>query len=166
MFARHFIDSLDFARRGGELRGVAPVAEMPRLQDLLASSAGEIGYIVRGLPDENGKPMLEITVDGVCQLRCQRCLEGFVHTIKLVSRLVLVPMGELDEFSEDDSDAPDSIVADPHLDVLNMIEDEILLGLPFAPKHPQGDCQSAESGLGRPDANPFAVLAGLKNRQS
>jgi uncharacterized protein len=166
MFARHFVDSLDFARHGRELCGVAPLAQMSRLQDLLADPKGEISYVVRGLPDENGKPMLEIAVEGACQLRCQRCLEGFAYPIKLMSRLVLVPAGELDEFSEGESDGPDSIVADPHLDVLNVIEDEILLGLPFAPKHPVGDCQPAEKGLSRSGANPFAVLAGLKNKQS
>ena len=38
MFARHFIDSLDFARNGKELSGVVPLAEMRRLQDVLAET--------------------------------------------------------------------------------------------------------------------------------
>lgn len=164
MFARHFIDSLDFARNGRELSGIAPLAEMPRLQDALAVPDGEISYVVRGLPDKDGKPMLEVAVDGICQLRCQRCLNGFAYPIKLVSRLLLAQPDELDEFSVEDSDEVDSIPADKHLDVLNMIEEEILLSLPFAPKHPPGECQPAGGSSNFPDRNPFAVLAGLKNK--
>jgi uncharacterized protein len=170
MFARHFIDSLDFAHNGRELRGLVPLAEMPRLQDMLATpetchehgGTGEISYFVRGLPDKDGKPMLEVTVDGLCQLRCQRCLNGFDYPIKLVSHLLLAPASELDEFSVEESDEADSIVADKHLDVLNMIEEEILLNLPFAPKHPLGECKPVVENISQQDKHPFAVLEGLK----
>lgn len=164
MFARHFIDSLDFAHNGRELSGVAPLAEMPRLQDMLAVPEGEISFVVRGLPDKDGKPMLEVAVEGSCQLRCQRCLNGFVYPLKLVSRLLLAQAGELDEFSSDEGDELDSIVADKHLDVLSMIEEEILLSLPFAPKHAPGDCQPAVEGMNQSGKSPFAALAGLKNK--
>ena len=164
MFARHFIDSLDFAHNGRELRGITPLAEMSRLQDMLAAPEGEISYVVRGLPEKDGKPMLEVTVNGLCQLRCQRCLNGYTYPVKLVSRLLLTRAAEWDELSIEESDEVDSITADKRLDVLNMIEEEILLSLPFAPKHPSGACQSVEEGRNQPDRNPFAVLAGLKNK--
>lgn len=164
MFARHFIDSLDFAHNGRELHGVVPLTEMPRLQDMLASPEGEISYFVRGLPDKDGKPMLEVTVEGLCQLRCQRCLNGFEYSIKLFSRLQLAQASELDEFSVEENDEADSIVADKHLDVLSMIEEEILLSLPFAPKHPSGACQSVVEGKNQSAPHPFAALEGLKGR--
>ena len=162
MFARHFIDSLEFARHGREIQGVAPLAEMPRLQDMLAAPGGEISYVVRGLPDWSGKPTLEVAVQGVCKLRCQRCLEALDYPISLVSHLMLAPSEELDEFADEESEEADSIAADSHLDVLNMVEDEILLSLPFAPRHPEGACKQAVAGLNPQQANPFAVLAGLK----
>lgn len=163
MFARHFIDSLDFAHNGRELRGIVPLTEMPRLQDMLATPDGKISYFVRGLPDKDGKPMLEVTVDGLCQLRCQRCLNGFPYPLKLFSRLMLARAGELNEFSVDENDEVDSIAADKHLDVMDMIEEEILLSLPFAPKHPLGACQSAIDGRSEANQHPFAVLEGLKD---
>ena len=58
----------------------------------------------------------------------------------------------------------ESILADAHLDVWHLLEDEILLSLPFAPKHELGVCQLA-SGL-KPQQNeshPFAALTKLKN---
>ena len=56
------------------------------------------------------------------------------------------------------------------LDAMTLIEDELLLSLPFAPMHPEAQCpapaQALESG-GEPERNtpsPFARLAALKKR--
>ena len=164
MFARHFIDSLDFARQGGELRGELPVAELPRLQDMLADPQGKVSFEVYGLLDKSGKPALQVKLDGQCVLRCQRCLEGYTHPLHLSSRLYLVREERpLDESALVD-EGPDSIVADAHLDVLALLEDEILLSLPFAPKHPSGDCRSETKSQIEPSRNPFAILSGLKRQ--
>ncbi|HMC12945.1 MAG TPA: YceD family protein [Gallionellaceae bacterium] len=168
MFARHFIDSLDFARNGLELRGEAAIAEMPRLQDALAAPEGRVSYVLRGLPGRNGKSLLELTLDGGCQLRCQRCLQGLPYPIKTISRLMPVPEIELEGFlpesgEMDEEDGIDCIPADVHMDVLNLIEEEILLGLPLAPMHEVGACHAATESTSRDEKNPFAILHGLKN---
>ena len=160
MFTRPFIDSLDFARRGGELSGEVPVAELPRMADMLADSQGTISYVLRGLVGHDGKPRLELTLDGACNLRCQRCLNALSYPIDLVSKLRLVSEGEM-ESSDIEDDEVDNIPADKHLDVLTLIEEELLLSLPIAPKHGSGECEIAVEGLDRSN-NPFAVLAGLK----
>ena len=160
MFKRPFIDSLDFARRGGELSGEVPVAELPRMADTLADSAGIISYVLRGLVGQDEKPYLILTLDGACNLRCQRCLNALPYPINLVSRLRLVSEGETDGADIEDDEA-DSIPAEKHLDVLSLIEEELLLSLPIAPKHGSGECEIAVEGLSRSN-NPFAVLAGLK----
>jgi uncharacterized protein len=152
MFTRPFIDSLDFANRGGEVSGEVPVAELPRMADMLADSVGKISYVVRGLTGKDGKPQLELILDGVCSLRCQRCLNALPYPVKLVSRLRLVTEGEVDNADIED-DEVDSIPAEKRLDVLAL--------LPIAPKHGLGACQVAVEGLNRSN-NPFAVLAGLK----
>lgn len=160
MIARHFIDSLDFAYKGKELSGEIPVAEMLRLEDVLASSEGRVSYVLRGLQDKNGTPMLELALNGQCQLRCQRCLQGMAYTIHQSSHLTLA-----DEAPDGlDADDVDSIPPDPHLDVVALVEDEILLNLPFAPKHELGSCEVAEEGLAEDDRNPFAILLKLKDK--
>jgi uncharacterized protein len=161
MFARHFIDSLDFARQGRELCGEIAVAGMPRLRDLLVNPQGTVRYIVRGMVGRDGNPMLKLTLDGSCQLRCQRCLAEMTYPIKLDSQLLLVQENEFDEFSGEEGEM-DCIAADDNLDVQDMIEEEILLSLPFAPKHPVGVCQLAADKLNSSEKNPFAVLSGLK----
>ncbi len=80
--------------------------------------------------------------------------------MNLASRLWLLPADRLDEAEEDD-DEMDAIEAETRLDVLALIEEELLLGLPFAPRHTEGECAPAANDL-QQKASPFAVLAGLK----
>ena len=159
MFARPFIDSLDFARNGKEMHGEIALSELSRLGDMLAKSEGSLTYIVRGRREAD-REMLQVSLQGTCTLRCQRCLGELEFPVNIVSRLWLLPTDRLDEAKEDDDDA-DSIEATSQLDVLALIEDELLLGLPFAPRHPEGECVPATNGL-QQKASPFAVLAGFK----
>ena len=160
MFARPFIDSVDFARNGKEIRGEIAVSELSRLGDMLTKSDGSLTYIVRGYREAD-RDMLEVSLQGACALRCQRCLGELEYPVNLVSRLRLLPAEQLDE-AEVDDDEMDAIEADPRLDVVALVEDELLLGLPFAPMHPEGACASATNDL-QHKVNPFAVLAGLKH---
>lgn len=168
MFARHFIDSLDFARKGLEFRGVAAVSELPRLRDVLAAPEGQVSFVLRGLPPGgNGRPLLELTLTGSCQLRCQRCLQALPYSIDTVSLLMPVPEGELEGASPEggeleEEDGIDLIPASAQMDVLDLVEEEILLGLPLAPRHEFGACQAATEGATREEKSPFAVLRGLK----
>lgn len=158
MFARPFIDSVDFARNGKEIRGEIPMSALSRLCDMLAKSDGLLTYIVRGYR-ENDSNMLEVSLQGTCVLICQRCLGELNYSANLLSRLRLLPADRLDEATEDDD--TDAIEAEAKLDVLALIEDELLLALPFAPRHPEGECVPAVSDL-KQKVSPFAALAGLK----
>lgn len=160
MFARPFIDSVDFARNGKEIRGEIAVSELSRLSDMLTKSDGSLTYLVRGYREAD-RDMLEVSLQGACALRCQRCLGELEYPVNLVSRLRLLPAEQLDE-AEVDDDEMDAIEADPRLDVVALVEDELLLGLPFAPMHPEGECAPATNDL-QQKTNPFAVLAGLKH---
>ncbi|MFA6016027.1 MAG: YceD family protein [Gallionellaceae bacterium] len=160
MFAHPSIDTLDFARNGGELRGDFPVASMSRLGDSLMNSEGSIVYSLSGLLLDN-QPALELEISGTLNLSCQRCLGELQFPIQTKSRLLVLAPEDLEKLdAEDDVDA---IEAATHFDVLSLIEDEVLLGLPFAPKHPEGECSPLVNSLQR-SANPFAVLADLKKK--
>lgn len=157
MFAQPFIDSVVFARNGNELQGVIPLASLPRVSEMLVDAAGDMSYQVRG-SKEGDRLMLELELEGVCQLRCQRCLDVLSYPIKVKSNLQLLSLQELSELEVDDVDG---IEASAQLDLLALIEDEVLLDLPFSPRHPDGFCSSVVESL-EDSAGPFAVLAGLK----
>ncbi|HEY0665089.1 MAG TPA: YceD family protein [Gallionella sp.] len=165
MYARPFIDSLEFARNGSEISGGIPVAEMPRLLDALENTRGSVSYTVRGGVDDQNIPFLDVSVAGQCQLRCQRCLGALDYPIQVDTRLLLRDQAGMDALGDaaSDEDEFDSILADAQLDVLNQLEEEILLSLPIAPRHEPGVCQVADGiGAQNGERNPFAVLAKLK----
>ncbi len=166
MFARHSIDSLEFARNGMELRGEAAIAEMPRLQDMLAAPEGSVRYVLRGLRDKHGKPMLELTLEGSCQLRCQRCLKALAYPISMTAHLLPVPEKELDVSFPEEGEEVERIPAQASMNVLDLIEEEILLGLPLAPRHEIGACKAAVEPESEklPARNPFEVLGKIKNK--
>jgi DUF177 domain-containing protein len=167
MYARPFIDSLDFARNGKQMSGEVPVAELPRLHDMLENPQGILSYTVQGGVDKQGNNFLEVGVVGQCRLRCQRCLDSLDYPVRLETRLLLSDQAGLDALDDklagSEEEEFDSILADSHLDVLNLLEEEILLSLPIAPKHELGACQATDDENDRREENsPFAVLAKLK----
>ena len=167
MYARPFIDSLDFARNGKQVSGVVPVSELPRLQDMLESPQDILSYTVQGGMDKQGNSFLDVAVAGQCRMRCQRCLNGLDYPVRLDTRLMLCDQAVLEALDEKlasgEEEEFDSILANPHLDVLDLLEEEILLTLPIAPKHELGDCQvtGGDNAYGK-EASPFEVLAKLK----
>lgn len=160
MYARPYIDSLDFARNGKRISGLVPIAELPRLQEFLDSPQGALDYILQGGMDHLGRPILDVSLRGSCQLRCQRCLDVLDYAIQHEMRLLLCDQAGLDELDDDEEDL-DGILAEDHMDVVALLEDEILLGLPIAPRHDV--CQVAEGKYSREGGHPFAALEKLKH---
>ena len=165
MHARPFIDSLDFASNGQQISSEVLVADLSRLADVLSDSEGALSYTIRGAVNKYHIPLLALHLNGKCQLICQRCLQGMSYEIQVDTSVLLRDQAGLDQLDDAGVDEEyESILAEAHLDVWHLLEDEILLSLPFAPKHELGGCQSA-SGV-KPQQNeshPFAALTKLKN---
>ncbi len=163
MSAAAVIDSLEFARAGDELRGTVSVADLKRLDDVLFDPQGRLHYELQGGRDARNRPRLELRVSGPLHLQCQRCLGLLDYAVDIEATLVVVQRGAQLDGDMDDPDAPDVIEADPEFEVAALVEDEVLLSLPFAPRHPEGVCASR-----LPQKQPiestkaFAELAALK----
>ncbi|OIR03476.1 hypothetical protein GALL_143340 [mine drainage metagenome] len=154
------IDSLAFAREGRHLVGQLAVNALPRLADLLANDAGVLACDVSGGRNEAGKLYLRLKVTGELHLICSRCLEAMPLPLAIDSQVLLVPPGAPwpDEALEDDS--ADAVEALGEQLVAELVEDELLLALPVAPRH---DACGLPGGERNESArSPFAVLAKLK----
>ncbi len=151
------IDGFEFARMRRELRGEAALSRMQRLDDLLASGSGQVKYRITGEIDEEGHSLLHLDVEGALKLKCQRCLGEIDYPLGIRSNLMLVKdEADLVDIEDEDPDV-DSIVVTGKMEILPMIEDEILLELPYAPRHVE--CEGSDGGDdGR--ESPFAVLKG------
>ena len=167
MYARPLINSLDFARNGRTISGEVPFVELSRMQDMLDRPQGVLSYSVRGGVDEQGTHFLELSAAGLCMLRCQRCLGGLDFPVQIDTRLLLRDRASLDVLDDrlaaGEDEEFDSILADAHMDLLDLLEEEIILGLPIAPKHEPGICRAAGSENRHEGRHPFAILANLKS---
>ena len=157
------IDPARFARDRSRVAGELSLSRLPRLGDLLFDREGAVSYTVEGYTSAQGQPTLRINVTAVLAVRCQRCLERLALHLNLRREIVLVPQaGELDSAADEDEDI-DAILGAPWLDLHDLVEEEMVLSLPMAPRHPEDACSLQPSGA-RMDtaASPFSALAGRK----
>jgi DUF177 domain-containing protein len=153
------IDGFEFATAGATQQGVSPLESLPRLRDMLASDAGEIAWRVQGVFDERGRPSLRVSVVGRVWLRCQRCLEPLPFEVHTDAILVLAATQAEIDADPVDVQAPDRLLAGKEMPVRDLIEDELVLALPYAPRH---EICAARQGRGAEGKfSPFAGLRGL-----
>ncbi|WP_265942567.1 YceD family protein [Dechloromonas sp. A34] len=155
-------DAFVFAREGRVLEGTLAVSALERLHDLLAEVSGEVTFRLEGFKGANGELMLHLEVSGVLPLACQRCLKSVAFDLDVDNLLQLVPEGA--ELSQDEleDDTRDFLPVARELNVVDLVEDEILLTLPVAPRHEKCGLPGAADAGER--INPFAKLAGLKGK--
>ena len=161
MFARPLIDGVDFAINGKELHGNVALDALPRLGELLANSRGSIAFSLRGFK-EGDRLMLKVELAGDCLLRCQRCLGELAYPVAISSSLRLAPAELIEEVDIDDE--VECIEASSQIDVLSLVEEELLLGIPYAPRHPKGECVM-QVNEPRQSTHPFAALANFNKKQ-
>lgn len=135
---------------------------MERLHDLLAEVSGEVSWHLEGFKGERGESLLRLTVGGIIPLACQRCLEAIAFELDVDRLLEVIPVSADVSQDELEDDSRDFLPVEKELDVAELIEDEILLSLPVAPRHDRCGLPGA-SGIGE-RVNPFAALAGLKGK--
>jgi len=155
------IDGFEFASAGKKQQGAFPLSDFPRLRDVLASDAGEVKYEISGERDERGRPSLRLKVDGTLTLQCQRCLEPMEFEVHTDEMLVLAATLSEIHAEPASTESRDRVVAGKDMALRELIEDELILAVPYAPRHEQ--CTAAgEEMLGRAEkASPFAGLRGL-----
>jgi uncharacterized protein len=163
MSGRPVIDSLEFARLGSTLKGAVQLAELPRLHDELADRAGAIGYELTGYKGPHAEPALRLKLSGRLMLRCQRCLQALEHTVASRREFLLVRPGDPEPDIGEEGETIDHVPADPKLDVVGLVEEELVLSLPMAPMHAAGQCEPARPAEEMVRQNsPFSALAALK----
>ena len=158
MLHRPLIDAVEFARSRGRLSGDWPIADFPRLQGAV-QSGNSLQYELEGVPEEQGRPALRLTVAGTLQLTCQRCLGALEHPLRVDALLLLYGSESEIESIPVDAEAPDGIVATKEMAVRDLIEEEVLLAIPYAPRH-EG-CKGGTEEKVAPGARPFADLRSL-----
>jgi uncharacterized protein len=127
-------DAWKLAASRATVAGSVDPSRLPRLEDRVAAPGGSVDWSIAGETDLQGRAAIGISLGGHVPLVCQRCLGALDQPIDQSTRLLLArddaELVRLDEASEDEV-----VLADAPLDPLALVEDELLLTLPFAPRH-------------------------------
>ena len=124
-------------------------------------------------PDAN-QVNIDLWLQAKMAWRCQRCLEP-VEWLQTVSRALLVMEPAICQARDTaviEPGAEDELEVIPAtrgelLSLKDLIEDELLLALPFAPRHEHcGQSLTVPDSQQETKKNPFAVLAGLQVRKT
>ncbi|MBY4896349.1 DUF177 domain-containing protein [Cupriavidus sp. AU9028] len=188
-------DLFDFCRSGGSTGGEIATHDLPRIIAETADDAPPLAgsepfawRMTGSVREEASEPgmaarrrlFLELTVDGRMWLDCQRCLQVYAQPVSTSTRFEIAASEAEAEAAPLDDDEVDVIAGSRRFDLLPLIEDEILLALPVAPKHEicptvhdslvtgaDGEVESvpddADAGEEK-RPSPFAALAKLKTR--
>ncbi len=133
-------DAFRAVSKGESRSGVVHARDLPRIADRLAD-AGEVGaaddeirWEIGGVRSQEGRPALSIALEGHVPLVCQRCMQPLDWAVEQVSE-VLLARDEAELSALDDASEQEVVLANALLDPLQLVEDELLLTLPFVPRH-------------------------------
>ncbi|MDH6332120.1 uncharacterized protein M2299_002958 [Stenotrophomonas sp. 1278] len=147
--------------------GQVPLAELTRLQGLVADTEGECNYSLEFGRDEILRvSYVELTIDTALPLTCQRSMQRFLLPVKMTQRLGLI-REEDEESSLPEEYEPLLVPEDGQLRPLDLVEDELVLAVPVVPLSPYGEAVDKDWAPTEEEiekANPFAALAALKKQ--
>jgi uncharacterized protein len=182
------VDVFEFARRGQLIEGVFAVNRLDRLLEDVPEQPfaelvvleqaplhpGLVKYLLQGRRSKVGKLQLVAKIQALLVLECQRCLGDLLFPVdrqavfELVVRESDLDQGDLDDA---DLDAPEKMMGSATFNLLDLLEDELILEVPYVPRHetcPEsvgGAEIKAQAENSSPEAqlpSPFAVLGQLK----
>jgi uncharacterized protein len=141
-------DAFKLAASHSELKGSIEPDTLERLEDRIADAlagagGGWIDWSIRGAADEQGRPAITVSIEGSVPLECQRCL-GLLEQPVQQSTMLLLARNEAELLHLDEVSEHEVVLANAPLDPIALVEDELLLTLPFAPRH-EASCDPASA---------------------
>jgi|UniRef100_UPI00404786A1 uncharacterized protein len=155
------------------VRLIEGLPEQPLVREVSAAVAQEPGVVwfsLLGQMQLGRKPQVVLKVQAQIRLTCQRCMQPLTYT---VDESVLFDVVRQESALKDandaeplDLDTPEELVADTRFDIGQLIEDQLILAVPYVPKH--SNCSAAVSPAEEEPVatrvSPFGSLAALKGR--
>jgi len=130
------VDPVRLARKGEKLEGALPLQNFLRLAELLLDNTGVADCALQFTLDNRYRPLVQGSVKAELVMECQRCLGSM--SVLIHEQFCLMPVTSTAALKEV-PEAYDGIVlsANGQLSLHNLIEEELLLGIPLVVKHPE-----------------------------
>jgi uncharacterized protein len=156
------IEPARLADEAETIAGKLSIDGMQRLQALVNEPEAEVQFRLSFARDERGFIIISGEYTTVLTLRCQRCLEPLHVSLEKAIRIGWVTGADDIKFLP--ADLEPMLVQEPRVALKDLIEEEILLGLPMAPVHAERECPATNlmQALKEKKDNPFAVLKDMK----
>ena len=154
------VDLFELSRNREDVAGEVPLAAMTRVDT--AERGGALRWRARGAATPGGAAAFLLEVDGTIALICQRCLESMVVPVSIRSRFRVVAEEREAMAIDAEDDDYDAMVGSSSFDLDALIEDEVILALPLAPRHAACPTSTGTPGEQRQPSS-FAILASLKS---
>jgi uncharacterized protein len=147
--------------------------EQPLVREVSVAAEQDIGvvwYSLTGQMQLGRKPQVVLKVQAQILLTCQRCMQPLTFTVNESVLFDVVrqesAINDTNDAEPFDPDTPEELVAEPRFDIEQLIEDQLILAVPYVPKHES--CGAASSPVEEepetPRVSPFGLLAALKGR--
>lgn len=157
-----------------------PLANFSRLAEMLEATDGDVEVHLHFYTDLQGTKRIDGQVRATLMVLCQRCLKPLPLPIDTEFKAAVV-------WSDEDAgrlpkDLEPYIVGEEPQDVRDLIEDELIISVPYVSYHDEGTCVAegydkaaelaepeattdaeAQAGAGKSRENPFKVLEQLKD---
>lgn len=136
------LDTRALAAAGMHLVGDISLSGMPRLRETAGIKQrihARADYELSFSRDTQGRCKIMLGLEVELMLVCQRCLDPMQLTLKRSSVLGVVNSVADSKRLPIDCEPVEADAAG-YIDIGTLIEEEILLSIPFAPKHPEGYC--------------------------
>lgn len=166
------IDIRKLATKGVEIAANFPVSRLKRFQEMLADEQGSVDAKLVFYIDEQGLRRVGGEVHSNVQVVCQRCLQPVPIRVDCSLNLAIV---WTDEDAQNLPKAIEPLIVGEELtDLADIVEEELILSLPFVNYHDLQACPagetvgytSAEQPVAEePKENPFKVLEQLKSNK-
>ncbi len=152
--------------RNGYFEGEIPLSDLGRVAEMLHpdfdSERNQVTLKFEFLGNEFDSPLIVGQLETSLLLVCQRCLGSMERPIVQNFRLMIDASDELVQKSSLDTLYSD----DGYIDIVEVVEDELILGIPLVVMHEDVSCNEHLQPSDQSDAvvteNPFAVLKQLK----
>jgi len=157
------IEPEKLAVSGACLSGHLVLSEMTRMAALVLNPAGLVSFRLSFGRNDHGVVEITGNLSATVVVVCQRCLNEMELMLDNPVRIGIV--GSHEQARDLPGNLEPVVSAQHELSLVDLIDEELTLGMPFAPLHDRDNCPAAElTGQYTPvKRNPFAVLEELKS---
>ena len=164
-----YIEPFSLANQGATVERKLSFDGMVRLAESVLGTQGEVEVSLHFGIDPLHYRFMQGTVTAHVMMRCERCLESMpVEVVASVNVGLVKSHKQAKELPEEYE--PLLLERDEPISLAELVEEELILSLPIAPRHESKDTcidmdqYKAEDEPQEEKRNPFAALAALKEK--